>query len=298
MTARTPRFELVVVVYKSRQVLIPFLGCLGTDVPVVLIDNSFHDDDLGDLVDRYPNVRHIDSGGNLGYSAASNLGARESSAEYVIFMNPDTRPSATALEALVDYLEANPTVGCCGPAGIKTAGGGAQPTAARVAAHAVGLHRRLPLAGVYYQDVGGRRVDVGWVSGSCLATRSKTFAAVGGFDPRYFIYQSDFDLGLRIAQRGLRQVVLGDVVIPHTDGGSSDLPSVWTWEKRGRAWTRFLRNTRRRPAAFLLSGLLLTGYAVRATVYTAMRRRNQAHEMRTYLKAGIQERISPEPSPV
>ncbi|MEA2000981.1 MAG: glycosyltransferase family 2 protein [Actinomycetota bacterium] len=297
MTRKTPRFELVVVAYKSRQALVPFLGHLGTNVPVILVDNSFHEDDLGDVVDRYPNVRHIDSGGNLGYSAASNLGARESTADCLIFMNPDTQPSANALEALIDYLEAHPTVGCCGAAGINTAGGGAQPTVSRVTAHALGLHRRLPLAGLYYQDIGGRRIDVGWVAGSCLAIRRKTFTAVGGFDPRYFIYQSDFDLGMRIAQRGLRQVVLGDVVIPHTDGGSSDLPSTWTWEKRGRAWTRFLRNTRRRPAALLLSGLLLAGYGVRAVLYTAMRRHNRAHEMRTYVIAGVREWISPEPSP-
>jgi len=298
MTEKMPRFELVVVVYKSRRALVPFLEHLGGDVSVILVDNSFHEDDLADVVDRYPNVRHIDSGGNLGYSAASNVGARASTAEYLIFMNPDTQPSVAALKVLVEYLEANPTVGCCGAAGVNTAGGGAQPTVSRVAVHALGLHRRLPLAGLYYQDVGGRRIDVGWVAGSCLAIRSKTFAAVGGFDPRYFIYQSDFDLGLRIAQHGLRQVVLGDVIIPHTDGGSSDLPSVWTWEKRGRAWTRFLRNTRRRPIAVLLSGILLAGYAARAAGYTVTRRHNRAHEVRTYFVAGVKEWFSPEATSV
>lgn len=293
----TLRYQLVVVAYKSRQALTPFLEHLGRDIPVVLIDNSFHDDDLGDLIADYPNVGRVDSGGNLGYSAASNIGARIATSEFLIFMNPDTRPSVAAIDTLVDYLEANPAVACCGAAGEGTAGGGAQPTALRVLAHSLGLHRRFPQAGVYYEQLRGRRVDVGWISGSCLAIRRNTFAQIGGFDPRYFIYQSDFDLGLRIQQSGLRQVVLGDVVIPHTDGGSSDLPPLWTWEKRGRAWTRFLRNTRSLPAALTVSALLLAGYGVRALLYAALGRRNKAQQVRTYFRAGLQEWISPEQAP-
>ena len=292
--SQEPRYELVVVVYKSRAALTPFLEHLGTEVPVTLVDNSIQDDDLSDLIALYPNSRHVDSGGNLGYSAASNLGARTASAEFIIFMNPDTRPNPNELGKLVDFLVANPSVTSCGAAGTGTAGGGAQPTPVRVLAHSLGLHRRFPFAGIYYQELGGRTVDVGWVSGSCLAIRRITFNKIGGFDPRYFIYQSDFDLGLRIQRSGQRQVVLGDVVIPHTDGGSSDLPHVWTWEKRGRAWTRFLRNTRSLPGAIGTSAVLIAGHAARAVLYTLVGRRNKGREMVTYVRAGLAEWISPE----
>jgi GT2 family glycosyltransferase len=291
---QTHHFELVVVAYKSRTALIPFLEDLGVDVPVILVDNSTDHEDLSDLLAEYPDVRHIDSGGNLGYSAASNMGAQAATAEFLIFMNPDTRPTAAALGQLVDFLESNTDVACCGAAGTGTAGGGAQPTPARTLTHSLGLHRRFPLAGIYYQDLGGRRVDVGWVAGSCLAIRRATFNKLGGFDPRYFVYQSDFDLGLRMQQRGLRQVVLGDVIIPHTDGGSSDLPQLWTWEKRGRAWTRFLRKTRNLPSAMGISALLLIGYAARALLYTVSGQSGRAREVASYLRAGLAEWVNPE----
>ena len=288
------RCEVVVVAYKSRGALEPFLDRLGRSVPVILVDNSVELEDLSDLVAAYPNVRHVDGGGNLGYSAASNLGAKIATAEFLVFMNPDTRPTESDLARLTGFLDTNPDVASCGAAGAGTAGGGAQPTLLRVLVHAIGLHRLLPLSGIYYQDLGGRRVDVGWVAGSCLAIRRSTFNRVGGFDPRYFVYQSDFDLGLRIRQHGRRQVVLGDVVITHLDGGSSDLPQTWTGGKRGRAWTRFLRNTRRPPAALVLSTILVAGYAARAVLYTLSGRRGKATEMRAYMRAVAAQWINPE----
>ncbi len=291
------RYELVVVAYKSRTALEPFLAHLGRDTPIVLVDNSIHEEDLSDLIAAYPLIRHVDAGGNLGHSAASNLGARTATAEYVIFMNPDTQPTPNALDRLIDFLETNPSVACCGAAGIGTAGGGAQPTWRRVAVHALGLHRRLPLAGLYYQQLDGKRVDVGWISGSCLAIRRSTFAELGGFDPRYFIYQSDFDLGLRVQRTGVRQVVLGDVTIPHSDGGSSDLPSTWTWNKRARAWTRYLRNTRPLPTALGMSTLMLTGHAARSILYGAKGDRTKAQEAGTYLRSGLAEWFRPEAPP-
>lgn len=293
MTSQSPRYQLVVVAYKSRTALESFLGHLGKGTPIVLVDNSASEEDLTSLLANYPNVQHVDAEANLGYSAGSNLGAQRATADYVIFMNPDTRPTVGSLDALVGYLEANPGVASCGPAGIGTAGGGAQPTALRLLAHSLGLHRRFPQAGIYYQDVRGRETDVGWVSGSCLAIRRNLFNQLGGFDPRYFVYHSDFDLGLRVHGAGFRQVVVGSVVVPHDDGGSSDLPQEWTWDRRGRAWTRFLRNTRSTPGALGLSLLLLAGYAVRSVTYSIIGRRMRARELRTYLTSGIKEWFEP-----
>ena len=287
-------FELVVMIYKSRHVLGAFLESVGTNLPVLLVDNSYNEEDLSDILTGFPNVRHIDAGGNVGFSTAANVGARATTTPYLIFMNPDTQPSESSLTSLIEYLERNPTVGACGAAGIGTAGGGAQPTARRILAHTLGWHRRAPLSGLYYQDVGGQHVDVEWVAGSCMAIRRDVYEAVGGFDPAYFIYMSDFDLGRRLHRAGYRQVVLGDVVVPHDDGGSSDVPSSWTWRRRGRAWTRFLRRTHSLPSALGLSSLLVAGYAIRAVAYTLSGRRTKAQELGTYGLAALQEWVSPD----
>lgn len=289
----TPDLQIILMVYKSRRVLSRFLDTVGPTLPIILVDNSYHEDDISDVLAAYPNVTRIDAGGNVGFSAAANIGAKAASAPFLVFMNPDTRPVPAALIQLVEYLEANPAVTACGAAGNSTAGGGAQPNARRILAHTLGWHRRSPLSGVFYQDLGCNRVDVEWISGSCLAIRRVVYEQIGGFDPEYFIYMSDFDLGRRLRSAGHRQVLLGDVVVAHDDGGSSDLPALWTWERRGRAWTRFLRRTRPLPAALGLSLLLMIGYAARAIAYTATRKRAKAQELGVYLRAVIHEWIRP-----
>jgi GT2 family glycosyltransferase len=285
--------EVVLMVYKSRRVLPAFLEGIGTGLPVVLVDNSYLEDDIGDLLADYPNVRRVDAGGNIGFSAAANLGARSTSTPILIFMNPDTRPRAATLDSLVEYLQSNPDVAAVGASGVGTAGGGAQPTLRRVLAHVVGWTRRSPSSGVFYQELGGRHLDAEWISGSCMAIRREAFEAVGGYDPEYFIYMSDFDLGRRLQQAGYRQRILGDCVVPHDDGGSSDLPTPWTWERRSRAWVRFLRRTQPLPAALAITSLFAVGYAARIVIYAVSGQHNRCREQLTYLTALASEWARP-----
>ncbi len=49
-----------------------------------------------------------------GFSAGANLGARDSGAEYLVFMNPDTLPTEDRIAEMVAVLEASRTVASCG----------------------------------------------------------------------------------------------------------------------------------------------------------------------------------------
>ena len=46
----------------------------------------------------------------------------------------------------------------------------------------------------------------GWLSGSCLLLRRDAFDSVDGFDPRYFMYFEDVDLGDRLGKAGWQNV--------------------------------------------------------------------------------------------
>ena len=288
-----PAFDVIVPVYRSRHVLGRFLEGLDVSVPVILVDNSAGDEDLSDLIAHHPNVRSIDSGGNLGFSAASNLGAEASTADFFVFMNPDTRPTADSLSKLVGFLAEHDDVASCGPAGVDTSGGGAQPTMMRMLVHSLGLHRIFRFGGIYFFPRQSETLDVGWISGSCLAIRRSAFDAVGGWDPTFFIYMSDFDLGDRLDQTEMRQVLLGSVVVPHDDGGSSDLSSTVTRERRGRGWTIYFRHTHRMPYALGLSTLLVLGLAARALLYAVGGQQTHSREVWTYLRSAIAEWLKP-----
>jgi N-acetylglucosaminyl-diphospho-decaprenol L-rhamnosyltransferase len=282
-------FEVVVIAFQSRAPLAGFLNSLGTGPSVMVVDNSVELDDLSDLLRRFPNVRHIDAGGNLGFSAAANLGARRSDAEYLIFMNPDTLPTEAHLVQMVAVLRESSEVASCGAVGINTAGGGALPSIPRVLAHSLGLHRLFPMIGVYYYPTKGGRIPVGWVAGSCLAIRRADFEAVGGFDEAYFVFMSDVDLGRRLSLAGRSQLLLGDVTVPHLDGGSSDIPSTWVWDQRGKGWAQYLHRTMPRWRGLVTGSVLVGGYLGRAIAYSAARRRIKATEVATYARSFVTE---------
>lgn len=59
---------------------------------------------------------------------------------------------------------------------------------------------------------------VGWLSGSCLLLRRTAFDAIGGFDPRYFMYMEDVDLGDRLARAGWQNVYAPSSEVVHAKG--------------------------------------------------------------------------------
>lgn len=282
---------IVVIAYRSRDPLTRFLDSLGGGHDVVIVNNSADEDDLADLDERR-NVRVVDAGGNVGFSAGANIGARSSDAELLIFMNPDTLPTPASVDALIAAVgDENGAV--CGPTGVGTAGGGAQPTMWRVLAHTLGLHRVFPTVGLYFYPKHGERLEAGWISGSCCAVSREVFESVGGYDEAYFVFMSDFEFGLRLSRGGHRQVVLGDVVVEHFDGGSSDLPAEWTWQQRGKGWGQFLNRTQPTVAAGIMAATLVVGFSARRVLYKAMGRSVKAAEQSTMVEALRQERSRP-----
>jgi GT2 family glycosyltransferase len=48
--------------------------------------------------------------------------------------------------------------------------------------------------------------DKGWFTAACALVRRRAWEEVGGFDPEFFLYFEDADLGLRLRRAGWRAV--------------------------------------------------------------------------------------------
>jgi N-acetylglucosaminyl-diphospho-decaprenol L-rhamnosyltransferase len=221
--------RVVVVTYWPGDAVHTFLDSLTLattrDTHVVLADNGSGDGAPEEAAKR-DGVTLLRTGGNLGYGGAANVGARGGDEEWLVVANPDITWHAGSLDALLAAAERWPRGAAFGPA-IVTPGGDLYPSArgfpslGRGAAHALlgWWWPANPWTRSYRRESGGAvEGPTGWLSGSCLLLRRSAFDEVGGFDPSYFMYFEDTDLGRRFADAGWQSVYVPDAVVEHTGG--------------------------------------------------------------------------------
>lgn len=203
----------VVVSYGHRASLpiaLASLSLVGDDLrEVVVVDNA---GDLGDgLAARCspvpPSV--LFPGTNLGYAAAANLAAGESSGDLLLFLSPDAEIVDWSAARIEESL--GPTVGVVGALTVgahdrPTVSWGEFPGVARVVRRATGSRSRFDRR-VLEAAANGRSMIVPWVLGAAVLVPRPIFDRVGGFDPVYAVAGEDQDFGRRLRLHGLHSAV-------------------------------------------------------------------------------------------
>jgi GT2 family glycosyltransferase len=178
------------------------------DCEVVVADNASTDGSVEMIERRYPAVRIVPTGANLGFGTAANAAAFALPAghDYVAFLNPDATAQPVWIERVCAWMELE---------GIDLASsvvtGGEQP-------FFVG-GRWKPFLGTAFKlsTYSGERTD--WVSGCAMVVRSNAFEKLGGFDPSYFMYYEDADLSLRASARRMRLGIYPEALAAHPKEG-------------------------------------------------------------------------------
>ena len=229
---------VVTVTYSPGPHLARFLATLShaTERPVTVLmaDNGSSDGSPEEALDRFPNVRLLRTGENLGYGTAVNRAVaelRKDSEDLDLFIvaNPDIQWGPGSIDALLEAAGRWPRAASLGPL-IRDPDGSVypsarhQPSIIRGGMHAVigPLWRSNPWTAAYRQDrLEPSERPVGWLSGSCLLLRGAAFDEVGGFDERYFMYMEDVDLGDRFGKAGWRNVYVPAAEVLHDKGHST-----------------------------------------------------------------------------
>ena len=192
---------------------------------VIVADNGSEDGTTAMVRSRFPWVRLIELGRNLGFSKATNRAAAVAGGEVFILLNPDTEMNYESVEALRRSVLGN-RGGIVGARqvdqrdALQLSVGGSPGFWHEAARHLLqrGFDRDVPLvrAGV---DFWLRRFSfVPWVAASCLGVSSKVFRKVGGFDEVYFLYFEDIDFCLRVGRAGYPIRFDADITVLHHRG--------------------------------------------------------------------------------
>ncbi|GAA4712367.1 glycosyltransferase family 2 protein [Pseudonocardia yuanmonensis] len=230
---------VVTVTYSPGDTLELFLDSLkaatARPMRVVLADNGSVDGAPERAAER-DGVELLRIGENVGYGTAADRAVAGLGPEvgWVVVANPDLVWGEGAIDTLLEAAARWPRAGALGPL-IRDPEGAVYPSARLLpslghgAGHAV-LGRVWPgnpWSTEYRQAataIGER--TAGWLSGSCLLLRRAAFDSVDGFDPRYFMYFEDVDLGDRLGRAGWLNVYVPTAEVVHTGGVSTSKPEV------------------------------------------------------------------------
>jgi N-acetylglucosaminyl-diphospho-decaprenol L-rhamnosyltransferase len=222
-----PAITAVVVTHNSARHLDALAGALsaGSLAPtrMLVVDNLSTDDTVACA--RAAGLEVLETGANDGFGAGCNAGLRAASTEFVLFCNPDVRPSPTALARLSDALAGTPTAAIAGAAlgedsrarrfsRISTNVAGFLPERLRVPA------RRL--RGTAAAPPSDADVVVDYVVGAFILCRVAPLLAVGGFDERFFLYCEEEDLCRRMREHGWQTLLVPSAAVDHEQRGSSE----------------------------------------------------------------------------
>ena len=118
-----PDLSIIIVSWNVRDLLAACLSSIQKALAaaahavaeVIVVDNASVDGSAAVVAAQFPWVQLIANEDNRGFTRGNNQALPLTHGRYVLFLNPDTVVLGDALEAMVAYMDAHPTVGALGP---------------------------------------------------------------------------------------------------------------------------------------------------------------------------------------
>lgn len=212
-------WSLITVTYNNAETLLGHWGQpLPPGVEWIVVDNASSDGSAE--VARSLGAQVIALAENIGFGRANNVGYERSTGEIVAFVNPDVVVDPASLPVIAERLADEP--GIVAPQ-LRYPDGSAQPSGRGLPTFTDKVLSRLGSRAArdryYIVAEPGESRFVGWLVGAAVVARREIFDRLGDggpWDPRFFVYYEDCDLGLRAWRAGITVRVLGDASWTHS----------------------------------------------------------------------------------
>ncbi len=228
---------MIIVAFRCEQMLRDCLLSLREHSPsrpmsVHIVDNASGDGTAEMVAREFTEVNLTRSAANIGFGAANNLVIGADSSPQLLFLNPDTRITAGALDLLCDLLDERPELAMVGPRLVREDGSfdhaakRSFPTVLGSLGHFTGAGHRAGASGTLAQyrapeldEYQSGYVDA--VNGAFMLVRRRALDEVGVFDEGYWMYMEDLDLNYRLAKAGWKTWYEAGATVIHLKAGTS-----------------------------------------------------------------------------
>lgn len=190
-------------------------------------------------------VRVLQSRRNGGFGAGNNFGIRAGlpgglRPDYAYILNSDAFPAPDAIRALLDHLQANPTLGFAGSYiygddGVPHCTAFRFPTAwsELEGAARFGPISRLLKRHIVPLPIPQVTTRVDWLAGASVMMRQDVLDRIGLFDEEFFLYYEETDLFLRAARAGWTVDYVPASRVMHIGSASTGMK---TWKRIPAFW--------------------------------------------------------------
>ena len=201
------------------------------DYEIIVVDNASADFDAPAFRAEFPSVTLIANEKNTGYARGNNSAIALSKGDCVLLLNPDTRVTEGALEALVEFLDTHPDAAAAGAKLVRPDGSIDRsvrgfPYPGPIAWEFLGLSRLFPRSRVlgayrmtWFDYSKSSKVDQ--PMGSCLILSRKAIEDVGLLDEQFPIFFNEVDWLYRARQSGYEVYYTPSATVIHVGGAST-----------------------------------------------------------------------------
>ena len=218
----------------------------GLDYEIIVVDNDSKDGSLDMVKTEFPEIIFIQSGGNIGFGAANNLGFKKSNGEYIVLLNSDAFIRGDSLKISLGKIKSNSTIGLVGGK-LRGEKGEWQPSARTFPSIINDLFVLSGLSDKYKTSkIFGKpdmtyknqeeEFECDWVPGAFSIIRRK---ALGEeiFDEKFFLYYEEVDMCLRLKSNGWKILYNPEILVIHLGGASTSAFSDKLISKSGMQMT-------------------------------------------------------------
>ena len=265
-------------------------SCKQTGADLVVADSGSTDGSREVLEQDFPEVQTIFLNENKGFTGGYNLALEALSGkgyDYYVLINSDIEVGDGWLEPLLNWMEAHPECGICGPklhgllrnpapeadkpyirsSRFEYAGAAGGLLDAFGFPYCRGrVHHKVEEDHGQYDNA---HPDVLWVTGACLLIRASLWKQLGGLDDRFFAHMEEIDLCWRAQLAGWKVNVVPQSVVWHLGGGT--LPPTSPFKLKLNFRNNLLTLEKNLPGTYIAQGCSQEKAARRAARFLRMR---------------------------
>lgn len=208
-------------------------ACKNLEAEIIVVDNNSTDDSYTFFSNKFANVHFIWNKENIGFSKANNIGLRQATGRYILFLNPDTLVAEDCFEKCLVFFESAANIGALGIRMIDGTGKYLKeskrgfPTLITSFFKLNGFAALFPYSKFFARYYAGhlsenKNQEVDVLAGAFMLVNKKVLDEIGSFDEDFFMYGEDIDLSYRIQKAGYKNYYFSESTIIHFKGESTN----------------------------------------------------------------------------